>query len=152
MAGVAPKTTEQVVIQPIAPLVVSRNTEILKEIAILEDRIKTSNNFINNTDCNYAIRRSEKQIEEYEKDIKKLKEELAALEKSKAGSVGVEAKKAEIERLEKEKQETLQPLIEEKEQIEKEIEEIEKNDDGSVKQEAETIDDFLKIIILLNNN
>ena len=59
---------------------VDRATEIKKEIAALEDQIKTTSRFKNDTDSNAAVVQAEKDIAKYNEQLKKLKEELATLE------------------------------------------------------------------------
>lgn len=63
---------------------VDRKTEIEKEIESIENKIKSLYYFIGGTDSYAATVQAEKDIKSYEADIKKLKEELAALEEQPA--------------------------------------------------------------------
>ncbi len=66
-----------------APASTDAKAEIQKKISGLEDQIETTYRFMGNTDSNAAVVRAEKDIELYEKELKKLKEELAILEGAK---------------------------------------------------------------------
>lgn len=78
--------------------------DIKIQIAGLEDLIQTKYRFMNDTDSNAAVVQAEKDIAKYEEKLKKLKEELAALEgtpteeQPTSAPSDIEAKKADIER------------------------------------------------------
>jgi len=72
------------------PVAIDRKAEIQKNISRLEDQIQTTYRFMNNTDSNAAIVRSQKDIELYKQELKELKEELASLEEAQPVEVVVE--------------------------------------------------------------
>lgn len=75
---------------PTAP-VSDKKIELEKKIKKLENQIQTTYRFKEDTDINAAVVQAEKDIEKYETELKKLKDELAALE------TPVSDKKADIE-------------------------------------------------------
>ena len=87
---------------------VNRAAEIKRKIEALEDKIKILYRFKSDTDSNAAVVQAEKDIAKYEEQLKKLQEELDALEGKPAGgqptstSTDIETKKADIERRRKE--------------------------------------------------
>ena len=81
-----------------------KKIELEKKIKKLENQIQTTYRFKEDTDSNAAVVQAEKDIEKYETELKKLKDELAALE-------GTETKEEKSKMTDQEKIDYLKELV-----------------------------------------